>query len=200
MVTMVTRVISWCGHTAGLRLTLLSPHGRHDLGLGLQGDEVEPGGADLHVLNIVTLRADSLSDGVAVLPVLDQHAVTDVLLDTVRGEGRYTDLSPLVQVVHSTARPALHTTTLLAVLNRLGMLLLVLLVLVVLELVVDEGSRSAIVLSRSAVVVSWLAMADTGVDPGTAVTGAVVVLSFTDQIESADDENLNKSLDSQTVS
>ena len=73
-------------------------------------------------------------------------------------------------------------------------------VLVVLELVVDEGSRSAIVLSRSAVVVSWLAMADTGVDPGTAVTGAVVVLSFTDQIESADDENLNKSLDSQTVS
>ena len=123
--------------------------------------------------------------------MLDQHAVTDVLLDTVRGEGRNTDLSPLVQVVHSTARPALHTTTLLAVLNRLGVLL-VLLVLVVLELVVDEGSRSAIVLSRSAVVVSWLAMADTGVDPGTAVTGAVVVLSFTHQIESADHQNLNK--------
>ena len=56
--------------------------------------------------------------------------------------------------------------------------------LLMLELVVDEGSRSGIVLSR-------LTTADTGVDPGIAVTGAVVMLSLT-QRDGADDENLNR--------
>ena len=54
---------------------------------------------------------------------------------------------------------------------------MVLLVLLV-ELVVDEGSRSVIVRCRKAVV----------------ETGPVVVLGLTDQRDSADDENLNKSL------
>ena len=61
-------------------------------------------------------------------------------------------------------------------------MMLVLLMLVLMELVVDEGSRSGIVLCRSA----------TGVEPSIAVTGAVVVLSLTQQREGADDENLNK--------
>ena len=183
-VLMLPPLISLSGHTAGLRLALLSPHSRHHLGLGLHGDEVEPGGADLHVLNIVALRADSFGDGVAVLPVLDQHAVAEVLLGTVRGEGRHTNLPTPVQVLHNTP---LRVLVLLVLLMLLMLVLMLLLVLT--ELVVDEGSRSGIVLCRSA----------TGVEPGTAVTGAVVVLSLTQQRESADDENLNKSLDSLSV-
>ena len=73
------------------------------------------------------------------------------------------------------------------------MLLLMLLVLLVelVELVVDEGSRSGISLTRLGMVASWLAVVDTGVDPGITVTGAVVILGLSHQIESADDENLN---------
>ena len=175
--TVLTTVISLSGLTASLHLALLTPHSRHHLGLGLHGDEVEPGGAHLHVLNVVALRADSFGDGVAVLSVLDQHAVADVLLGAVGGEGRHTNLSTPVQVVHNTPL-------------RVLVLTLVSLVLLV-ELVVDEGSRSGIVLSRPAMLWSWLAPANTGVDPGTAVTGAEVVLSLTQQIESAEDENLN---------
>ena len=58
---------------------------------------------------------------------------------------------------------------------------MLMLLLVLMELVVDEGSRSGIVLCRSA----------TGIEPGIAVIGMEIVLSLTQQREGADDENLN---------
>ena len=174
-------------HTDLLLHALLSPHGRHYLGLGLLGDHVQPGGAHLHVVNVRALGADSLGDGVALLLVLDDEAVVEVLLATVRGEGGDTHLPSPLHVVQPTLRLVSLSTRLLLSHGRPVVLVLV-------ELVMDEWSRSGVVLERlgGRRMGMWgLAMTNTCVtsSPHT-VRGSVVVLSLCSQIESADHENL----------
>ena len=149
-------------------MTLLPPHSRHYLGLGLLGDHVEPGGAHLHVVNVGDLRADRLGDGVALLSVPDDDPAGEVLLVTVGGEGGDTHVLAPLHVLH----PALGRLSLEA-----GHGLLSVLTRLLVDLVVDEGSRAAVGLP-------------TLVGPATTQTGAVVALSLTAQREGADHENL----------